>query len=831
VTIPLCLGDAALALGDYENALFHYGQASRFEVGIARESDSGGYRPNKYDDFMMYYKGNAPYTVNLKESPYPLEKNDALYNSYVDTYYPEGVEQFAEQWGRKIPHAAEVKLFKLKQANAMLEWADALYRINEPTPTARARELYKGTCWLHGRTPDICPTWAVPLAHPLVMQRGKPVENPALLSQTSRAERGIYQIDHGLNYFGERDDIVPILRYRPLKETADRMAATARGAEQDFLLYTQQAELAIIGRLQLANFLQKAKMQASIADEATTIALHDVQVARDQVAAMNAAIKAKQDEIADAASIFGQISEVYKSIKGMIGDLPNDTKSTVSAGIVSEATGKELVGEGMLGLGAGASVMTGIGVFVAVGYMTINSMTDAANKRLADLKTLADKALPAANAAVEARMHGVNITHYQKQIAQADIDQAQALLAFEQNRMLSLNFWSEMAQIARRLLRRYLEMGARVSWLAERALAYEQDRPLRIIRMDYFPARMQGVSGADLMLADLAELEATRIEGMKRVVPVRRTLSLARDFPMQYGQLKTTGYCAFRTEEAVFRQPHPGTRSYRLRAVSVTVQQLNMLYPLRGSLTNFGVSISKPQQSGEHLLVRPAESLPISEFRLENDMALYGLPGETLLTFEGSSAESFWELSFPSAANPSGLDGLADILLTFDLFAEFAPNQFTADLAAPTSKTRKWVLVSAAHYDPGAITSMAGPSTSVNVVFDLRKVKLPRQEKIRQIKNVALWFIAANGPGDFKAKMLSEKPRKSIELAFTDGFAISSLQPEPSLPVLPASPLNAFAGQDPEQTFTLSISRPRNSRAFSDVADVVLALEYEASLI
>src|SRR5262249_39124091 len=45
VTIPICLGDAELALGDYELAVFHYGQATRFEVGIARENDSGGYRP------------------------------------------------------------------------------------------------------------------------------------------------------------------------------------------------------------------------------------------------------------------------------------------------------------------------------------------------------------------------------------------------------------------------------------------------------------------------------------------------------------------------------------------------------------------------------------------------------------------------------------------------------------------------------------------------------------------------------------------------------------------------------------------------------------------
>lgn len=841
-TIPVCLGDASLALGDYEQAVFHYGQATRFEVGIARESDSGGYRPYAFDDFQMYSRGDKPYTVNLvkgywtnegirewppNQSPYPLEESDYQYDQEYDTTSDNAVEYFASQWVRIIPHAAEVRMFKLKQANAMLEWADALYRVNEPTPIARARELYKGVLWLHEETPDISPHWKLFFLPPFYTHHA---ENPALLSQTGRAERGIYQVDRGLNYFGESDDIVPILRYRPLKDTADRMAAMARGAQQDFIQYTQQVEAAMTARLQLANFLQKAKMQVSIADESTAIAQHDVQVAQDQVAAVQAAIKAKQDDIAQADSLFGQIGDAFKSVKGMIGDLPDNTKSAVSAGVVSDATGKEMVGEGMLGLGEAGSVMTGIGIFAVVGYVTLSGMADAANKRISDLHTLVEKTLPAAQAAVEARQHGVNITRYQRQIAQADVDLAQTLLAFEQNRTLNLNFWNEMAQVARRLLRRYLEMGARVSWLAERALAYEQDRTLRIVRMDYFPAQLQGISGADLMMADLAELEATRIDGLKLTVPVRRTLSLARDFPLQYGQLKKTGRCAFRTEEAVFRLPYPGTGAYRLRTVSVTVQQMNMTQPLRGSLINSGVSISRPNQPGEHLLVRPADSLPISEFQVERDMWLYGLPGETLLAFEGSSAESFWELSFPPAANPAGLDGLTDILMTFDLFATFAPDQFGADIAALPSATRKWVLISAAQYDPTAMAALDGAAATVDIVYDVRKLKLPRQERSKKIDNVALLAITPDTL-DFKAKLASAAPAAAAAVNLKDGFAISSLQPDPALPVLPSSPLNVFAGQNPEQSFTLSISKAANPGVdFGSVSDIVLALEYEASL-
>lgn len=839
VTIPMCLGDAEYAMGDHESAIFYFGQATRFEVGIARETDAPGYRPWYLDDFEMFWRGDKPYTVRLNgpdapdDARYPLGEEDADYDQYYDTRTTNPVEQYSVYWSKRITHLAEQRYCRLRQANAMLEWADTLYRLNEPTPMARARELYKGVLWLHGRTPPIAPAWPKkwPIGGPPPMFAHQS-ENPALTSETARALRGVYQIDHGLNYYGEANDVVPILRYRPLKDTADRTAAMARGAQQDFLQYTQQVEAAMTARLQLSNFLQKAKLQSAIADEQRAIAQHDVVVAQDQVVAVQAAIKAKQDDIAQHDSLFGQIGDAISGISSLAKGIPGDTTSAVGAGIVSEATGDEMVGAGILGLGAGASVMTGIGIFAVVGYITLSGMADADNKRSADLHTLTDKGLPAAQAVVEARNHSVVITGYQKQIAQADVDLAQTLLAFEQDRTLNQNFWLQLSQVAKRTLRRYLDLGARQAWLTERALAYEQDRTLNIVRMDYFPAPMQGIGGADLMQADLAELDATRIEGMKRTVPVRRSISLVREFPMQYALLRTTGRCAFRTEESYFQRAYPGTSAYRIRAVSATVQQRELVQPMRGSLINRGVSISKPQQPGEHILIRPGESLPLSEFRLGTDMAVYGLPNDTLLTFEGSDVETFWELSFPKAANPAGLDSLVDVTFTFDLFCEFSPERYEIDLAAQPTSERKWILISAARHHKTAVTSLSGPAANVDVIFDLPRLGLfPRQESSKKIKNVAV-IVVSTRDIDFTAKLSASTPTTSFDVPFSKGVAISTLSPSPVSPPLPSSPLNALEDLDPDQTFTLAITKAANPGAdFGGVADVVLAIEYEATLV
>ncbi len=830
-TIPVCLGDAFLALGDYEKAVFHYGQATRFAVGTARETDSGGWRPHYLKDFLLYHIGDRPYTVNLHGGEYPLEGDNGEYYD-TTTYSP--IEQLAVALVAKYVHPVEEKYFRLRQADAMLEWADALYRTNEASSIQRARELYKGVSFLHGETPPLCPDW--PSDAPFAFDPGVLLffrnhrENPALLSQKVRARKGLFQIDAGLNYYGETDSLVPPLRYRPLKETADRFAALAKAAQQDFLLYMEKMESALIERMRLANLLQKASLQTKVAEEQGKVAEYNVVVAQEQVANVQAQIAAKEKEIADSESFFSQLGDFIGGMVKTFTSLPGDTQSAVKAGLVAEVTGKELVGQGMLGLGAGASIMTGFAIFGVAGYMSMSSMADASNRRRAELSALRDKALPLAQGLVAARQREVQIAAYQRQIAQADMDLARDLIQFEDNRFLNLNFWANLAQVAKRVLRRYLELGTRVAWLAERALAYEQDRPISIIRLDYFPEKMQGVTGADLLQADLAELEATRVEGIKRSVPVKHTFSLVRDFPLAFGQLKQTGRCTFKTEESPFRLAYPGTTGYRIRAVSLAVAQTSLISPVRGLLINQGVSVSRPGQPDERVVVRPAEALPISEFRLQNDMAVYSLPDETLLTFEGSAVETFWEIHFPPAANPAGYDGIADVLLTLDLWAQYSPDAYARQIAAMPKTVRRWVLMSGSQYVPAAIQNLAGPAGLVSIPFDVGTLKLPPREANRRVKNIAVFFVSPSPP-DAAARLLASQPATTVNIQFKKGAAMSNLPPTSSDPAPPPMPLNALGDFAADQRFTLEINKAQNPGVdFRDVTDVVFALEYAADL-
>lgn len=828
--LPTCLGDVALAMGDYSTATLSHVLTTRFPVGIASGAEDQGY-PVTAAPFYLYRAGELAYTVQTRKAPFEydgLPVVELLDAAVGRTNSRTLLERFT--------HPVEARFFRLRQGNAMLEWADSLYRTDDASNIVRARELYKGVLWLHGSIPPIGPNWLTDPALGLGSAAGSEVRfgnsrtNPALTTQLARARLGFFKIEARLNYFGERNDVVPALRYRPLKESADRFCALARTTQWEFLLYIEKVESAVIERMKLSNLLQKASLQASVADQQIELARYQQSVAEQQVVDIQAAIDAKIKEITDADSFTSQFGEYVGGLVKTFTAMPDATKSAVGAGYTSEFTKEELVGQGMFGGGAGASVATGFGAFFVASYMSMSSMVEASNRRANDLAALRDKALPAAQGLVEARKREVTIAGFVRQIAQADIDLARDLIGFEENRFLNVNLWASLAQIARRMLARYLDLGARVSWLAERALDFELDRDIRIVRFDYFPEKFQGVTGANLLEADLAELEATRIEGIKSTVPVKHTFSLVRDFPLQFGQLKRTGTCAFRTEELPMRIAYPGTSSYRVRAISIAVPRTTFGNPFRGLLLNRGISISRPGQPGEHVLVRPSEAMPISEFNLAGDMAVYSLPDETLLTFEGSGVETFWELRFPRAANPNGLNGLADVMITFDLRARYFPDLYSRQLASMPTTVRRWVLVSAARQQAQAVKDLTGAAASATFDYDLNNIGLPRDEAKGKVKNIAV-VIVSEPAVDARMVVSAARPSNNIPVQLQQGVAMSNVPPTSTGPSPTPQPLDKLLDFDVRQRFSVAVNKAQNSGVdFSGVSDVLLAVEYEADL-
>ena len=176
----------------------------------------------------------------------------------------------------------------------------------------------------------------------------------------------------------------------------------------------------------------------------------------------------------------------------------------------------------------------------------------------------------------------------------------------------------------------------------------------------------------------------------------------------------------------------------------------------RGLLMNLGLSIVSRADGSTHALLRDANALPLSEFRLADDMTVYGLPDEALLTFEGSGVETVWTLEFSAAANRFSLDHVADVHLTLDIRASYSPQLHVEQLAQMPTSVRRLALFSALSVAGDAVAELDYPGKpSVAVDFDLPAAgRLSRFESNRKIKNVVLMlpggepiaFTGAFGP-------------------------------------------------------------------------------------
>ena len=832
---PAMLSDVQLAVGKYADAARQLTGRSRFKNGE------------------QWLPGPAGFNVFMAN---PAAGGDLLVGGalifFVDgslpyTSFSDRTQISEPEPATSVPtNRAELGYFKLKLGNVCLEWADALYRTNENDSMMRARELYKAVIFLHGQDPEITPTWD-PLNRKVLpsLPFKSSASNPAVVSQVNRARLGFMQINAGLNYYAVSPKHVPPVRFRVLKESADRFAAGARGAQSDFLSYVQQLDALTVAEMSARNMVAKANASISIAKEQQTIAEFYAGEAQKQVDAINGQIAAKKAEIAKKDEFFEQAKDFAGGMVDSVsklgemafageGEPAPASASNLSTGDVLKlgykvGTASNMLGAGSSALAGAAGVAGPFGAFLYAGVTSMTALADAIAKRAGELKTLQNVALPAAKALVDLKKRDVTIAQLSASIAQADWQLGRDLLAYFAQRLLNRSFLVSMVEFSNRLMRRYLDLAGRTAWIAERALAFEQDRELGIITFDYFPRNLRGVSGADVLQLHLAELEAARIQGLTQTIPIKHTVSLARDFPMAFGQLKAKGTCEFMTLEDPLRAVYPGIYGYRVRNITIGAAYAEPIQPHRGLLTNQGVSVlSRNTLNSAHTLVRYPDVLPLSEFRMREDMWVFDLPDETLLPFEGSGIETMWELSLPRTGNSNSFESITDVMITFDMRASYSAELRSAQMSALVPSANRSVLLSANASNPGALAEFRRNGGVVSLDFDLAAATFNASELARSTLNIVVMAVGMRAV-PFAGTFRSPTPALTEMVSFDGGVALSNAgalaDGNAGIPL----PLNTFVGVDTNQTFTLDIDADANAGIdFSALSEVMLLVEYRA---
>jgi hypothetical protein len=350
------------------------------------------------------------------------------------------------------------------------------------------------------------------------------------------------------------------------------------------------------------------------------------------------------------------------------------------------------------------------------------------------------------------------------------------------------------------------------------------------VRFDYYNASRRGAGSAEQLQLDLAVLEAKRLDAQTQSLPIKYTLSLAREHPLAFTQLRTTGKCTFQSRTAPLQSAFPGTYAHRLIAMQPTLTRTASHAPLRGLLTNGSQSTTTRADGTTVSAPHPPDALPVSDFDIGSaDAGLQGLPGATLMPFEGSGAEAFWTLEFPAAANAGGVGSLADVLLTMHVRARFSAPLYGAQLAGMAGDVNRMVMVSSARREAGELEKLRKTGGAATISWAVPV----GGESGRKVNNVFSIVVGRGSELDgVKGTVVSVAPARSVEVVFKDGVAFSNSPPvtDGTSTVAP-SPLNVFTGIDADQKLTLTIKKADNpGMDFSGIKDIVIGVDYSARI-
>lgn len=511
------------------------------------------------------------------------------------------------------------------------------------------------------------------------------------------------------NALGYKDDLVPPLRFEALLRQFDRFSALATEAEHDLQDLRQRSEQGTYSMLEATRNLQICV--ATVAAEQTKIQLAqgDIREAVLQLGQANFNADHYNQLLQDGLTIWEEVA--LGSAWAAFGFHALAALPAMAA-VVQESAGAAVGIAGMIATVAGGGVPTSIPS--AVSPETLGSAATAMGTAAGALSSAASMqasferraqewqyqlglsrfGAAMAQEGVMAAMGRYNLAVQQAQIAEIDRQFAADMVQFLDAKFLNQAMLLWMLRTMRDQYRIRLNYANTAAFMAERALSFELQEPVSVVRLDYFDPQRDGLLGATQLKTDVASLEAIKLSATTRKLQLSKTLSLERTMPMEFQQFKDgLGKLVFHTPMEWFDRDFPG---HYLRMIkSVRVSLIALVPPHEGIhaiLSNNGVStVVTGPDFRKQIVRRFPETIALSSTTGANGMFVLDYKDDLLLPFEGSGVDTDWTFELPRAANRFSFGSIADVLFTIDYTAlpsDAYRRQVIAELSPTVSADR-----------------------------------------------------------------------------------------------------------------------------------------------
>jgi hypothetical protein len=272
--------------------------------------------------------------------------------------------------------------------------------------------------------------------------------------------------------------------------------------------------------------------------------------------------------------------------------------------------------------------------------------------------------------------------YHDYQNVKTQIQQAQEVQAFLQNKFTNAQFYDWMGSELSGLYYQYYRFACDTARRAEQTMKRELMRPeldeTQFIQFNYWDAGHQGLLSGEALHFDLKRLDMAYHDNNKRELEMTRHVSLRQLDPMALIQLRVTGTCTVTVPEWLYDRDCPGHYMRRIRSVALSIPSVvgpyasvNCTLSLQASslrispLLANGVYGRDPSQDDIRFIDYFGATDVVVTSGASNDSGMFetNLHDERFLPFEGAGAISTWTLTLPDKLRAFDYSTISDVIL------------------------------------------------------------------------------------------------------------------------------------------------------------------------
>jgi hypothetical protein len=714
-------------------------------------------------------------------------------------------------------------------ANLYLDWGNSLFKGGDP---ASALPIYSNVIMPNMTAPtsslytlaSLKPAWTV--AQQVISSLSTVTTlsvNPQIATVIVDVEQQLIKIAAGLDFWGVWSPSVPIWTFDYLQQVAINFAQLAISAEQSVISFWNNADQSTLTLQQLNDNVAQSQSEATAAQMQLTAAQAQTQVYSDGVTLAQQRATDAQNNATEYQSLSSQWT-MHSALQAQMNGGDNGDSGALNSYASQMMSGSYNL-SGSLATLAAAEGLTSARLNQ---QYEVDSMQRQSQEMQAAV-TQAQDELTASTAQQNAAQAQLNSANLRVSLAQGDVAAFSA-------QTFTLDVWQRMGNTMLKLYQRYFNMALKVAKMMQQAYNFETDQSLQLIKSDYSGDEVNGLLGADALMADIQNFTYDLItNSTTKPQPVKQTISLAERYGYLFeSQFRKTGSMDFQTTLDDFEMLYPGTYAGRIQTVEVALQGIVPPTGVSGSLTNSGISTYRlpsanwtTTNGGMKYRVQNKETLVVSDYSPRNDSIVIQPIAGMLRIFEGAGVCSTWTLSIPPSENDIDYGALTDVQLTFTYEARYDPGLSAEVIAAlagrPGAASSQWGVPLRWVY-PDAFFAFQN-SGSMSISLAQRDFPYNQRSPVITSIGVVLSTMGGLSPSGLKVQLATPTHAAAIS-APTDanGVIDSTVAASPWSPLASGSALGAYvitmtAADNPSLA-------PGGKLSLSGIGNIALILGY-----